>query len=70
MIDEIGKLLDRLFLDNTIVSIDAMAYQKNIAAKIVVKKTDYLLQIKDNQLDTMQQIMKLFEKKIRLNLLL
>ena len=31
-IDEIPKLLDRLFLDNTIVSIDALGCQKKFAA--------------------------------------
>jgi predicted transposase YbfD/YdcC len=42
-IEAIPKLLDTLFLDNTIISIDSMGYQRKIAEKIVDKNTDYIL---------------------------
>jgi predicted transposase YbfD/YdcC len=59
-IDAIPKLLDCLFLEGTIITIDAMGCQKKIAEKIVDKKADYILQVKDNQQDTKEQIDKLF----------
>jgi hypothetical protein len=48
-ITAIPKLLDALELAGTVVTIDAMGCQRSIAAKIVEKKADYVLAVKDNQ---------------------
>ncbi len=48
-ITAIPKLLDLLVTKNCIVTIDAMGCQKNIAAKIIEKKSDYVLALKGNQ---------------------
>jgi predicted transposase YbfD/YdcC len=57
----IPLLLDLLTLDNCIITADAMACQKNIAARIISKKADYILQVKDNQKELHEQIQKLFK---------
>jgi predicted transposase YbfD/YdcC len=49
-ITAIPKLLQALELSGTVVTIDAMGCQKTIARKIVDKKADYILAVKDNQL--------------------
>ncbi len=48
-ITAIPKLLDALELAGTVVTIDAMGCQKTIAEKIVGKKADYILAVKENQ---------------------
>jgi predicted transposase YbfD/YdcC len=48
-ITAIPKLLEMLELRGAFVSIDAMGCQKAIAAKIVERKGNYLLAVKDNQ---------------------
>lgn len=48
-ITAIPELLEILFLENQIVSIDAMGCQKNIAKKIREKKANYILALKGNQ---------------------
>jgi predicted transposase YbfD/YdcC len=45
----IPKLLDMLTLEGAIVTIDAMGCQRGIAKKIISKKANYLLALKDNQ---------------------
>jgi len=45
----IPKLLDLLALEGAVVTIDAMGCQRDIAAKIVDKKADYVLSLKGNQ---------------------
>lgn len=45
----IPKLLDLLVIEGAIVTIDAMGCQRDIAAKIVDKKGDYVLALKGNQ---------------------
>jgi predicted transposase YbfD/YdcC len=48
-ITAIPELLDLLFIKGSIVTIDAMGCQKDIATKIVKeKKADYVLSLKDN----------------------
>jgi hypothetical protein len=42
-------LLNALELSGTVVTIDAMGCQRSVAAKIVEKKADYVLAVKDNQ---------------------
>ena len=48
-ITAIPKLLEALVLSGTVVTIDAMGCQKSIAGKIVAKKADYILAVKENQ---------------------
>jgi len=48
-ITAIPKLLDALELAGTVVTIDAMGCQREIAGRIVEKKADYVLAVKDNQ---------------------
>ena len=45
----IPKLLDMLAIEGAIVTIDAMGCQRDIAATILDKKTDYVLALKGNQ---------------------
>jgi predicted transposase YbfD/YdcC len=45
----IPKLLDMLAIDGAIVTIDAMGCQRAIAQKILDKRADYVLALKDNQ---------------------
>jgi predicted transposase YbfD/YdcC len=47
-ITAIPDLLNSLFLENCMVSIDAMGCQKKIAAKIRERKADYILSVKEN----------------------
>ncbi len=48
-ITAIPTLLDKIALEGSIVSIDAMGCQYEIADKIVKKKADYLFSLKGNQ---------------------
>jgi predicted transposase YbfD/YdcC len=48
-ITAIPRLLDALELAGTVVTIDAMGCQREIASRIVEKKADYVLAVKDNQ---------------------
>src|ERR1700688_3469371 len=45
----IPKLLDMMAIEGAIVTIDAMGCQRDIAAKILDKKADYVLALKGNQ---------------------
>jgi predicted transposase YbfD/YdcC len=45
----IPKLLDMMAIEGAIVTIDAMGCQREIAAKILDKKADYVLALKGNQ---------------------
>src|SRR5829696_6318435 len=48
-ITAIPKLLDALYIEKQIVTLDAMGCQKAIAKKIREKKADYVLALKENQ---------------------
>jgi predicted transposase YbfD/YdcC len=48
-ITAIPKLLDALKLTGTVVTIDAMGCQREIASRIIDKKADYVLAVKNNQ---------------------
>lgn len=48
-ITAIPKLLEVLSLENSIITIDAMGCQTAIAEKIIEKKADYVLAVKNNQ---------------------
>jgi len=55
-ITAIPKLLQALELSGTVVTIDAMGCQKVIAAKIVEKKADYILAVKENQGHLLEEV--------------
>lgn len=59
----IPKLLELITIKGCIVTIDAMGCQKQIAAKIREKEAHYLLQVKDNQAELKEQIIKVFNRK-------
>lgn len=48
-ITAIPKLVNALELTGTVVTIDAMGCQREIATQIIAKKADYVLAVKDNQ---------------------
>lgn len=48
-ITAIPKLLNALELAGTVVTIDAMGCQREIASRIIAKKADYVLAVKENQ---------------------
>jgi len=55
-ITAIPKLLEALALSGTVVTLDAMGYQKSIAEKIVARQADYILAVKENQGHLLEQI--------------
>lgn len=55
-ITAIPVLLDSLLLKNTIVTIDAMGCQRDIAKKIVSKEAGYILSVKENQKELFEDI--------------
>ena len=59
-ITAIPKLLEMLVLDGCTVSIDAMGCQKDITQKIVEKKGDYILGLKSNQKELLEQVKTVF----------
>ena len=59
-ITAIPVLLDMLAIESCVVTIDAMGCQQDIAQKILDKKADYILMVKDNQKSLRQQIEKVF----------
>jgi predicted transposase YbfD/YdcC len=60
-ITAIPLLLEVLYLKGSIVTIDAMGCQKNIAEKIISKEADYILALKGNH-ETLHEDVKLFFK--------
>ncbi len=62
----IPALLDMLAIEGAVVTIDAMGCQRDIAAKIVAKKADYVLSLKGNQ-GTLREDVELFalEQKVK-----
>ena len=60
-ITAIPKLLEVLSIENTIVTIDAMGCQTNIANKIITKQADYILAVKGNQKQLHQDIQDEFK---------
>lgn len=61
-ITAIPELLDMLDVQGAIVTIDAMGCQKAIAKKIIEKKGDYILTVKDNQENLRADIQQAFVK--------
>jgi predicted transposase YbfD/YdcC len=60
-ITAIPKLLDALELAGTVVTIDAMGCQRAIADRIVGKKADYILAVKENQGHQLEEIKDSFQ---------
>ena len=60
-ITAIPKLFDALELSGTVVTIDAMGCQRAIAEKIVAKKADYILAVKENQGHLLEEIKDSFQ---------
>ena len=60
-ITAIPKLLAALELSGTVVTIDAMGCQRSIAEKIVAKKADYILAVKENQGNLLAEIKDSFQ---------
>jgi hypothetical protein len=55
-ITTIPKLLEILSIKDTVVTIDAMGCQKEIANKIIEKDADYILAVKANQEQLLEDI--------------
>jgi len=64
-ITAIPKLLDIIDVEGTVVTIDAMGTQKNIAEKIVDKKADYILALKGNQSKLSDEVENFFMQAIK-----
>lgn len=60
-ITAIPKLLEILSIKNTVVTIDAMGCQTDIADKIVAKDADYILAVKGNQEQLLEDIQDEFK---------
>ncbi|WP_111677686.1 ISAs1-like element ISSeq10 family transposase [Streptococcus equi] len=60
-ITAIPELLDMISVKGCMVSIDAMGTQKAIADKIIKKKADYCLAVKENQKTLLEDIVPFFE---------
>ncbi len=60
-ITAIPQLIKTIDIENSIVTIDAMGTQKNIAETIIEKEGDYILQVKGNQPTLESDIMNYFK---------
>lgn len=60
----IPELLELLCLKGCIVTIDAMGTQKGIAKKIKEKEAEYILQVKGNQPELLEDISEYFQKEV------
>ena len=63
-ITAIPILLDSLSVKNSVVSIDAIGCQKNIAEQIINKEADYFLALKANQKHLFDDVVTFFESAI------
>lgn len=68
-ITAIPELLDKLMIKDTIVTIDAAGTQRAIAAKIIENEADYILAVKGNQSQLLEEIEDEFRfgKNIEIN---
>lgn len=60
-ISAIPEVLDLLNLEGSMVTIDAMGCQKNIAAQIIEKKADYILGLKKNHIALQSEVERAFQ---------
>src|SRR4051812_23317462 len=63
-ITAIPELLELLDLEGTVVTIDAMGCQKEIAAKIIDGGGDYVLAVKENQPHLYEDIVRAFDEAL------
>lgn len=68
-ITAIPELLDKLMIQGNIITIDAMGTQTDIAEKIIKNDADYILAVKENQKQLLQEIIDEFKfsKEIEVN---
>lgn len=59
-ITAIPNLIANLAIEGAIITIDAMGCQKEIAKEIVGRKADYVLALKDNQADLLEEVIDEF----------
>lgn len=64
-ITAIPELLDLLLIKGSIITIDAMGTQKDIAAKIIEKKADYVLALKENQKNLYHDVKDYFDTALK-----
>lgn len=62
-ITAIPELLNMINIKGTVITIDAMGTQVEIAKKIIEKKADYVLALKDNQEITSKEVKEYLEDK-------
>lgn len=60
-ITAIPLLLDKLLIDNCIITIDAMGCQRDIVKKIIDKNADYVLALKENQKELYRDVVDSFK---------
>lgn len=60
-ITAIPELLDLIDIEGDVVSIDAMGCQREIAQRILEKKADYVLALKENQPDLHEAVLTYFD---------
>ena len=63
-ITAIPKLLDILEVRGCVITIDAMGCQKKIVDKIIEKKADYVLAVKENQSELFQEIKVYLDEQV------
>jgi predicted transposase YbfD/YdcC len=66
-ITAIPELLKTLDIKGSVVSIDAMGCQKNIADRIIEQKGDYILALKGNHKNMLEEIEKFFQRHKKYN---
>ena len=59
-ITPIPELLDKLMIQENIITIDAMGTQTDIAEKIIEYKADYILAVKENQKQLLEEVVDEF----------
>ena len=64
-ITAIPELLDLLNIEGSVVSIDAMGTQSEIAEQIIAKKADYLLSVKGNQKHLHEEVKDHFQYALK-----
>lgn len=60
-ITAIPELLDKLMIQGNIITIDAMGTQTDITEKIIENKADYILAVKENQKQLLEEIIDEFK---------
>ena len=60
-ITAIPELLDKLMIQGNIITIDAMGTQTDIVEKIIKKEADYILAVKENQKQLLEEIIDEFK---------